>query len=98
MAAPSAANNSRSQANGVLPIPASQTAGNPSKSNGPKPPAPKLKVIVRRLPPGLTENEFTSILGDDWRLGQGKVDYFLYKPGKDSKEYFIAPNTCYLAN
>ena len=46
-----------------------------------------MKVIIRRLAPGLTEAEFTSILGDDWRLGGGKVDWFLYKPGKDSKEY-----------
>jgi regulator of nonsense transcripts 3 len=85
MAASSAANN-RSQANGVLPIAASQTAGNSSKTNGPKPPAPKLKIIIRRLPPGLTETEFTSILGSEWKLGQGKVDYFVYKNGKDSKE------------
>jgi regulator of nonsense transcripts 3 len=86
MAASSAANNGRPQANGVLPVAGSQTAGNSSKPNGPKPPAPKLKVIVRRLPPGLTEAEFISVLGHDWKLGQGKVDYYVYKPGKDSKE------------
>jgi regulator of nonsense transcripts 3 len=86
MAASSAANNNRSQANGVLPVAASQTAGNASKTNGPKPPAPKLKIIIRRLPPGLTETEFSSILGDDWKIGHGKVDYFVFKNGKDSKE------------
>lgn len=84
MAASASANSGRSQANGVLPIPASQTAA--SKSTGPKPPAPKLKVVIRRLPPGLTEAEFISILGEEWKLSQGKVDYFLYKNGKDSKE------------
>ncbi|KAH6679741.1 putative regulator of nonsense transcripts 3A [Halenospora varia] len=84
MAASSAQNSNRSQANGVLPVPASQTASNPRA--GPKPQAPKLKVIIRRLPPGLTEAEFVSILGDEWKLSQGKVDWFLYKPGKDSKD------------
>ncbi|KAF4629781.1 hypothetical protein G7Y89_g8363 [Cudoniella acicularis] len=71
------------QANGVLPVPASQTG---NARSGPKPPAPKLKVIIRRLPPGLTETEFVSVLGDEWKLGQGKVDWYLYKPGKDSKD------------
>ena len=45
-----------------------------------------MKVVVRRLPPGLTEEEFISVLGDQWKSGQGKVDWFKYKTGKDSKE------------
>jgi regulator of nonsense transcripts 3 len=73
--------------NGVLAVTASQTSGNGPRAVISKPPSPKLKVVVRRLAPGLTEAEFTSVLGDDWNLGQGKVDWFLYKPGKDSKEY-----------
>ena len=76
----------RGHTNGVLAITASQTSGNGPRPVVAKPPSPKLKVVVRRLPPGLSEAEFTSILGDDWSLGQGKVDWFLYKPGKDSKE------------
>jgi len=52
-----------------------------------KPPSQKLKVVIRRLPPGLTEDELTAILGDSWKIGQGKVDWVNYKPGKDSKEY-----------
>lgn len=67
---------------------ASQTSGNSAKppvTNNL--PSPKLKIIVRRLPPGLTEAEFTLALGDDWKLGKGRVDWFLYKAGKDSKEY-----------
>lgn len=74
------------QANGVLAVPASQTSG-----TAPKPPptksADKLKVVVRRLAPGLTEEEFTTILGDEWKVGQGMVDWFSYGPGKDSKKY-----------
>ncbi|RDL40967.1 putative Regulator of nonsense transcripts 3A [Venustampulla echinocandica] len=88
MAASSALNNNRSQANGVLQISTSQTTatGNTSKSAGPKLPALKLKLVIRRLPPGLTESEFLTVLGDEWKVGQGKVDWFLYKGGKDSKD------------
>lgn len=84
--ASSTANAPRTQSNGMLPVTASQTTGNASKTSSTKPASTKLKVIVRRLAPGLTEAEFTSILGEDWKLGNGRVDWFLYKPGKDSKE------------
>ncbi|PVH87607.1 hypothetical protein DL98DRAFT_251544 [Cadophora sp. DSE1049] len=76
----------RTQANGVLSIASSQTTGNGNKPASAKPAAVKLKTIVRRLPPGLTQEEFTTILGEEWKLGQGKVDWFRYKPGKDSKD------------
>jgi len=76
----------RPQTNGVLPVPASQTSGGHQKANPTKASNPKLKVLIRRLPPGLTEAEFLSILGIDWKTGGGKVDWFLYKSGKDSKE------------
>jgi hypothetical protein len=87
MATPTTPGGSRGHMNGVLAITASQTSGNGPRSVVSKPLSPKLKVVIRRLAPGLTEAEFTSILGDGWSLGQGKVDWFLYKPGKDSKEY-----------
>lgn len=45
------------------------------------------KVIIRRLPPGLTEAEFISILGSEWAVGNGKVDWFSYAPGKVCNEY-----------
>ena len=80
--------NKRTQANGgVLRVTAAQTSGNTPRQSTAKPPAPKLKVIIRRLAPGLTQDEFTTFLGEEWKLDQGKVDWFLYKPGKDSKEY-----------
>ncbi|KAJ4306718.1 hypothetical protein N0V88_000083 [Collariella sp. IMI 366227] len=50
-----------------------------------KAPAQGEKVVVRRLPPGLTEDEFVTILGDEWRVGRGKVDWFSYLAGKVSK-------------
>ena len=78
---------SRAQTNGVLAVTASQTSGSAPRPTAGKLPTPKLKIIVRRLAPCLTEEEFISILGDEWAVGQGKVDWFLYKSGKDSKEY-----------
>jgi regulator of nonsense transcripts 3 len=79
----------RSQANGVLPVTASQTAGSSSKASQNKFSGPRLKIVIRRLAPGLTEAEFTKILGDDWKLGRGRIDWLSYKPGKDSKEYLL---------
>jgi regulator of nonsense transcripts 3 len=34
----------------------------------------------------MTEEEFVTILGDEWRLGRGKVDWFAYWPGKVSQQ------------
>lgn len=76
---------SRTQTNGVLPIPASQTAPKTPKASQNRA-GPSLKVVVRRLAPALTEAEFTKILGEDWKIGAGKVDWFSYKPGKLSTE------------
>ncbi|KAF7560425.1 hypothetical protein G7046_g3712 [Stylonectria norvegica] len=44
------------------------------------------KLVVRRLPPGMTKSEFTSIIGPDWALEKGKVDWFSYAPGKVSND------------
>jgi hypothetical protein len=73
--------------NGVLPASVLQKNPPPSAPRGPKAAQPRLKLVLRRLPPGLTKAEFESILGDDWKLGGGKVDWFVYKKGKISKEY-----------
>lgn len=81
-----ASTSARSQANGLLPVTASQTSGQTAKQPATKLPTPKLKLIVRRLPPGLSEDEFATILGDEWKVGNGKVDWFIYKPGKDSAD------------
>lgn len=43
-------------------------------------------MVIRRLAPGLTEDEFEVALGDEWNLGGGKVDWRLFKSGKLSKE------------
>jgi regulator of nonsense transcripts 3 len=84
----------RDQTNGILPVTASQTAGYAGKVSANKSTGPRLKVVIRRLAPGLTEAEFLKLLGDDWKLGQGRVDWFSYKAGKDSKEYEITIYNC----
>ncbi|KAF2461174.1 Smg-4/UPF3 family-domain-containing protein, partial [Lineolata rhizophorae] len=53
---------------------------------GAKATSPRLKLVLRRLPPGLVQAELESALGDEWKLGEGKVDYFLFKPGKVSTD------------
>ncbi|KAJ6007202.1 hypothetical protein N7522_005553 [Penicillium canescens] len=74
---------------GVLQIPVAATqksgSGAPPKK-APKPPAPRLKLLIRRLPPGLTQAELEAALGDEWKTGAGKVDWLQYKPGKVSKD------------
>ncbi|THV47072.1 hypothetical protein BGAL_0337g00060 [Botrytis galanthina] len=77
---------SRNNTNGALSVTTTQTSGNSSKQSASKPASSKMKLIVRRLAPGLTETEFCSLLGDEWKAGQGKVDWFQYKSGKDSKD------------
>lgn len=49
-------------------------------------PAQGEKVVVRRLPPAMTEEEFLTILGDEWRAGRGKIDWFSYWQGKVSQQ------------
>jgi regulator of nonsense transcripts 3 len=80
-----ASNSGVKQANGVIAISASQTSVNAAKPSAHRS-TNKLKVVVRRLPPGLTEEEFTTILGHSWKVGNGKVDWLSYEPGKDSKK------------
>ncbi|KAJ4173246.1 hypothetical protein NW754_012253 [Fusarium falciforme] len=44
------------------------------------------KLVIRRLPPGMTQEEFVSILGNAWELGKGRVDWFSFAPGKISTD------------
>ncbi|PLB46451.1 hypothetical protein P170DRAFT_387318 [Aspergillus steynii IBT 23096] len=73
---------------GVLQIPAAATQKNgpTAPKKPPKPAAPRLKLLVRRLPPGLTQAEFETAVGPEWKSGAGKVDWFQYKAGKVSKD------------
>ena len=62
---------------GVLPVNAAARAAPTAKA-----PAPRLKLEIRRLPPGLTLSEFEEALGEEWKLGNGKVDWREYRQGK----------------
>lgn len=66
---------------------AAQTMAEASKVTKSKTSQDGLKVVIRRLPPGMTEEEFVTILGDTWKLGNGKVSWFDYKEGKIAREY-----------
>ncbi|KAM3424707.1 hypothetical protein BST61_g6694 [Cercospora zeina] len=80
-------------AKGVLPINAATRAAVSAKG-----PAPRLKLEVRRLPPGLTLSEFEEILGDEWKLGNGKVDWREYRQGKVKQSLGKVPeqSRCYV--
>lgn len=75
--------------NGVLPVAAlhKNGPGPVPPTRGPRAAQPRLKLICRRLPPGLTKAEFEGVLGDQWRVGAGKVDWLSYKKGSVSTEY-----------
>lgn len=63
---------------------AGQTTNDAQNTPKTKPLPEGEKVVVRRLPPLLTEEEFFKILGEEWKMGHGKVDWFSYWPGKTS--------------
>ena len=73
--------------NGVLPVTLLQKNAPAQSPRGPKAAQPRLKLICRRLPPGLTKTEFVEALGDEWKLGAGKIDWMNYRKGKISTEY-----------
>lgn len=73
--------NKNGPAKGVLPV-------NPSAANhqhhqqAPTKSTIRLKLEVRRLPPGLTQDEFLDAFGPEWHPMKGKVDWFQYRSGK----------------
>lgn len=74
------------KANGVLPIPASQTGNDAPKPAKNKSLMEGEKVVIRRLPPGMSEEECLQILGGEWHAGAGKVGWFSFHAGKISTE------------
>lgn len=82
------------KANGVLPVAASQASGESSQKPVKTKAAPEGdKVVIRRLPPGMTADEFVKILGDEWEVGGGKVDWLSYKSGKISHKRVHPPRS-----
>ncbi|KAI9687731.1 MAG: hypothetical protein M1822_001811 [Bathelium mastoideum] len=77
-------------ASGVLPISAStlqkNVGGKDASRRSAREQGPRLKVVIRRLPPGLTRDEFETALGDEWKRGGSKVDWVDYRDGRISKD------------
>jgi regulator of nonsense transcripts 3 len=80
-------------AKGVLPVNAAARAAATNRG-----PTLRLKLEIRRLPPGLTLAEFDEILGHDWKPGNGKVDWREFRQGKLKHSLGKLPeqSRCYL--
>ncbi|KAI1106465.1 Smg-4/UPF3 family-domain-containing protein [Jackrogersella minutella] len=85
------------KANGVLSVSTSAANDAPKSTKAKEPPRGK-KVIVRRLPPGMAEIEFWDILGDEWKSGNGNVDWIKFQDGIVSQDPSnpSRPARCYL--
>lgn len=67
--------------NGVLPVnPAAVQSQNHHQQVAKS--QVRLKLEVRRLPPGLTKDEFQNAFGEEWKVGGGNVDWLEYRQGK----------------
>ncbi|RYP04608.1 hypothetical protein DL764_004345 [Monosporascus ibericus] len=92
----SSVNSRKNNANGSAQEKAGQTET--SKPGKTKTPATGKKVVIRRLPPGMTAEEAWNILGDEWKDGNGKVDWSQFQAGKISQDpsFPSTPARCYL--
>ena len=79
--------------NGVLSVPVSTTQKKTTNApfRQPSQPLARLKLVVRRLPPGLTREEFEEVLGDEWKVGANRLSWVAYREGKVSKEWVKSP-------
>ncbi|KAK1999761.1 smg-4/UPF3 family protein [Colletotrichum falcatum] len=84
--ATSGAQGASRKTNGVPPASGQQPAADTPKSNKSRTPVEGDKVIIRRLPPGLTEQELWSNLGDEWKSGNGLVSWHNFVQGKISQD------------
>ncbi|EHA47593.1 hypothetical protein MGG_03912 [Pyricularia oryzae 70-15] len=74
---------------GVLPVSAANVkdqAGTSQKSGRGKAPIEGQKIVIRRLPPGISEEEVLKYLEDEWQPNKGKVGWFSFMPGKTSND------------
>ncbi|KAL2880541.1 hypothetical protein SGCOL_004263 [Colletotrichum sp. CLE4] len=85
MAASGAQGASR-KTNGVPSASGQQATTDAPKSNKSRTPVEGDKVIIRRLPPGMTEQELLNNLGDEWKAGNGLVSWHNFESGKISHD------------
>ncbi|KAK7981158.1 GNAT family acetyltransferase [Apiospora arundinis] len=83
------------RANGTVPT---ENAGKSDAPKKTKAPATSKKVKIRRLPPGMTGDECWNILGGEWKVDNGKVDWVRFDSGKVANGPFkeSKPATAYL--
>ncbi|KAI9673069.1 MAG: hypothetical protein M1829_004383 [Trizodia sp. TS-e1964] len=75
--------------NGILPITVEMRKRGDANTTLPQSStrsAMRLKVVIRKLPVGLKQEEFEAFLGEEWNNGGPKVDWMEYKQGKSPKE------------
>ncbi|KAI0853908.1 Smg-4/UPF3 family-domain-containing protein [Daldinia vernicosa] len=86
------------KSNGVLPVSSTPMANETPKATKAKDSPRGKKVLVRRLPPGITEVEFWTILGEEWKSGNGKVEWTRFQEGQISQDPSnpSMPTRCYL--
>lgn len=89
--ATSGAQGASRKTNGVLQVSGQQATTDAPKSNKSRTPVEGDKVVIRRLPPGMTEQEVWNNLGDEWKAGNGLVSWHNFEAGKISHEYVLAP-------
>ncbi|EMR68177.1 putative nonsense-mediated mrna decay protein [Eutypa lata UCREL1] len=77
--------------NGVSQDNVGQPPNEGSKTGKTKSPPTGKKVVIRRLPPGMTAEEAWTILGDQWKDGNGKVDWSQFHTGSISQESVATP-------
>ena len=73
------AKNSDSAVAGVLPVNPATLQAQSTKLT------PRLKLEIRRLPPGLTQEEFSEAFGEEWQVTRGKVDWLEFRQGKNKR-------------
>ncbi|KAI0130983.1 Smg-4/UPF3 family-domain-containing protein [Daldinia grandis] len=86
------------KSNGVLPISSTPTANETPKASKGKDSLRGKKVLIRRLPPGIAEGEFWTILGEEWKSGNGKAEWTQFQEGQISQDPSnpSTPARCYL--
>ncbi|KAI1337600.1 Smg-4/UPF3 family-domain-containing protein [Xylariaceae sp. FL0016] len=86
------------KANGILPVSATQTTNDAPKVPKSKASAQGKKLVIRRLPPGLTEEEFWFKLGGEWKEKNGRVDWTQWCAGTVTQDPSKSsyPARCYL--
>ncbi|KXH65511.1 smg-4/UPF3 family protein [Colletotrichum salicis] len=84
--ATSGAQGASRKTNGVPSASGQQATTDAPKSNKSRTPVEGDKVIVRRLPPGMTEQELWNNLGDEWKAGNGLVSWHNFESGKISHD------------